>query len=67
MSSRNQCSTRFSQELEVGVKCRCERFWRGFATQGCDLRRLVGGEVVEHDVHLECARRGLIDLLNGLS
>jgi hypothetical protein len=23
-------------------------------------------EVVKHDVHLECARHGLIDLLNGL-
>src|ERR671919_1712958 len=27
VSSANQRSTRFSQELEVGVKCRCTRGW----------------------------------------
>lgn len=33
VSSLNQRSTRFSHELDVGVKCRCHRRWRGLANQ----------------------------------
>jgi hypothetical protein len=33
VSSLNQRSTRLSQELDVGVKCRCQRARRGWASQ----------------------------------
>ena len=53
-------STRFSQEPEVGVKCRVIRGLLG--QPGLDVGVLVGGVVVHHDVQL-AARVGLGDLL----
>jgi hypothetical protein len=51
-------STAFSQEHAVGVKWKVHRGWR--ASQGPDLRVLVGGVVVEHGVDQIAGRdRGL--------
>ena len=51
VSSANQRSTRFSQELEVGVKCNDEPGVGGQPL--ADLRRLVRGAVVEDHVDVE--------------
>src|SRR3954467_14428211 len=44
-------STRFSQEPEVGVKCRCTRGYPRVAGEpGADRGMVVGGVVVDHHV-----------------
>ena len=65
VSSENQRSTRFSHELEVGVKCSTKRGWA--SSQFLDRWRLVGDAVVEDHVHVELggdfAVEGLEELL----
>jgi hypothetical protein len=56
-------STMFSHEPEVGVKCRVTRLFPG--QPPIDLRVLVSGVVVTHDVQL-LARVGLRDLAEEL-
>ena len=64
VSSANQRSTRLIQLLEVGVKCRTNRgCW---ASQRSDLRGLVAGGVVEHEVHVEVLGDVRVDRLEEL-
>ena len=61
VSSANQRSTRLSQEALVGVKCRTNR---GCAGQPTLYRRgLVGGGVVQDEVHVEVGGHLGVDLL----
>ena len=62
VSSLNQRSMRLVQELDVGVKCRCQRRRSRWEPRG-DLRRLVCGQVVQHDMDGQTARDAGVDLL----
>ena len=64
VSSANQRSTRFSQDELVGVKCKTKRGWA--ASQLLDRRRLVGGAVVEDQVHVEVVGDLAVDGLQEL-
>ena len=48
VSSRNQRSTRFSHDDEVGVKCRWNRGWRPARSH---VGVFVGGVVVQDQMH----------------
>ena len=61
LSSANQHSTRLSQDAEVGVKCRRQR--GRLASQSWIEPRLVGLQVVEHEVHVEAGGQRRLDLI----
>ena len=63
VSSANQRSTRFSHDELVGVKCRTNRGWA--CQPALDRRGLVGGGVVEDEVHVEVGGDFGVDRASG--